>query len=292
MGCRPAECLTNFVGADHVLDAPTGASRQFTFICCKQVDAISDLALSPRGDTIAGTRTGGTDGHAIEFVILDVEGTGSRSLPLPAGVTRIQLVSWSPDGSALLASGCRPCNKAVSPTERQTAEHGHLYIVPLDGSPARELLDDNNGALGGSWSPDASILTVAHYACPPGAFMPRCGPYRATLGLVASRDGTETPLTTETQSAEQPAWSPDGQRFAFVSGDAGDVLDHGGVFVANADGSNIVKLADTSNHRAPIWSPDGRWLLYPPDWQSPNWWVVSVDGGDARRLGAFGGVAW
>jgi TolB protein len=209
-----------------------------------------------------------------------------------AGVKRAFVESWAPDQSALLVAGCSPCNKAESPSEHQTADHSHLYIVPLDGSPWRELLDVDNADLGATWSPDGSTLAVTHGACVAGTHMPRCPPGYSTLSLLNLQDETERQIATPTETAEWPAWSPDGSRIAFVGGKAGEVFKDGGVFVVDADGSGAVKLADTNSSRPPIWSPDGRWLLYQNDWQTNGWWIVSSDGGTPRRLGTYGGVAW
>jgi Tol biopolymer transport system component len=286
------------------LESPTDASRTLGFIASRDVAWISDRAdsanlngsygegyvLSPSGDRIAAVHVDGSD-RPTELVVLDVGGSGVQKIPIPAGVTA-SVRSWSPDGSAILATGCRPCNKAVSPSEKQTADHSHLYIVPLDGSPWRELLDVDNAYLDATWSPDGSTLAVLHGACIAGAHMPRCPPGYSTLSLLNLQDETERQIATPTETAEWPAWSPDGRRIAFVGGKAGEILEDGGIFVVNADGSGVVKLAETSSSRPPIWSPDGRWLLYQNDWQTNGWWIVSSDGGTARRLGAFGGVAW
>ncbi len=285
------------------LGSPTDASRNLGFIASQDVAWISDRAdktnlngvygefyqLSPRGDRIAGVHVDRFD-RPTELVVLDVGGSGVQKLPLPAGVKPF-VRSWSPDQSAILASGCRPCNKAESPLERQTAEHSHLYVVALDGSAWHELLDVDNAYLDATWSPDGSTLAVTHGACVGGTHMPRCPPGYSTLSLLTLRDGTERSITTGTETAEWPAWSPDGQRIAFVGGKSGEVLADGGIFVTKADGGRAVKLASTSSSTPPIWSPDGRWLLYQTGHLN-DWWIVSSDGGTPRRLGAFGGVAW
>jgi len=286
------------------LGSPTDASRTLGFIASSDVAWIADRAdsanlngaygewyqLSPDGDRIAAVHVEVFD-RPTELVILEVGGSGVQKIPLPAGVTPF-VRSWSPDGSAILATGCRPCNKAETPSEHQTADHSHLYIVPLDGSPWRELLDVDNAYLDATWSPDGSTLAVLHGACVFGAHMPRCPPGHESLSLLTLSDGTERPITTETETAGGPVWSHDGRRIAFVGGKAGEILQDGGIFVVNADGSGAVKLADTSSSTPPIWSPDGRWLLYRNDSQTLDWWIVSSDGGAPRHLGTYGSVAW
>ena len=270
------------------LEAPTEASKQFGFIARRDIDYGSVLALSPRGDQIAGIDN---FDHPTRIVISGVE-SGSRTIPVQSGVDRLLILSWSPDQSALLAAGCRPCNTTSTPGERQTPDHEHLYVVPLDGSPWRELLDEDNGYLGASWSPDGATLAVTRFACA-GTNMPRCAPGgKSTMSLVAIADESERPLTTGTERTEMAAWSPDGRHIAHLRGKAGDVLGDGGIFVMNADGTEAVKLADTSADEQPVWSPDGRWLVFKKDWSTTEWSIVPAAGGVPRSIGNYGGVAW
>ena len=53
------------------------------------------------------------------------------------------------------------------------------------------------------------------------------------------------------------AWSPDGQKFAFVGGRDADV------YVINADGSGERRLTrKAGNHFFPAWSPDGQKIAF------------------------------
>jgi Tol biopolymer transport system component len=81
-----------------------------------------------------------------------------------------------------------------------------------------------------------------------------------------------------------PRWSPDGQKIAYVCGDASG----GHVCVMNADGSGLTQL--TQNQRgiealAPAWSPDGTEITFHSN-HDGNWeiYVMNVDGSAQTRL--------
>jgi WD40 repeat protein len=70
---------------------------------------------------------------------------------------------------------------------------------------------------------------------------------------------------------DNPAWSPDGRRIAFVRYVSRNEILVGDLYLMNADGSNVVRRAsgsdlaapgggDAQGFRSPAWSPDGRKL--------------------------------
>jgi hypothetical protein len=274
------------------LQSPTDASAPFGFVGRGDLKGPGSLdLLSPLGDEVA-TVADADNATSIRIHHLD----GSPLTVLPADLTKAAWPgSWAPDETALVATGCRPCNKAPTPLGRQTPEHRHLYIVPADGSSWHELIDEDNGSLAAVWSPTADTLAVTDWTCGPGLFMPRCPPERSSLSLLTLSDEVNHPIATSTTIAEWPAWSPDGSRIAFIGGTAhGEEMRNGAIYVADADGSNVTRIADATERRAPIWSPDGQWLLYetPGSDGSSHWWIVPSNGGEPRDLGPFGGMAW
>jgi Tol biopolymer transport system component len=89
---------------------------------------------------------------------------------------------------------------------------------------------------------------------------------------------------TDSQGYEEwPAWSPDGQRIAFVSDQDGDVE----IYTMNVDGSNQQQFTHNPSADWPVsWSPDGRWLLFASD-RDGNWnlyLVEAISGSQPIRL--------
>ena len=80
-----------------------------------------------------------------------------------------------------------------------------------------------------------------------------------------------------------PAWSPDGQRIAFVS------LREGApeIWVMNADGSDQTRLTNnTFNDADPSWSPDGAKILFANDYYGTyDVWSMNPDGSGQALVG-------
>ena len=81
-----------------------------------------------------------------------------------------------------------------------------------------------------------------------------------------------------------PAWSPDGQRIAFVT------LREGApeIWAMNADGSGEVRLTpdNTYNHADPTWTPDGTKILWSNDFFGTyDIWKMNPDGSGQTKVG-------
>ena len=81
-----------------------------------------------------------------------------------------------------------------------------------------------------------------------------------------------------------PAWSPAGDRIAFLSGRDGNLE----IYVADADGANERNLTENPNEDGRYgfaWSPDGSRIVFASDREgSSDLWLVNVDGSRLTNL--------
>ena len=69
-------------------------------------------------------------------------------------------------------------------------------------------------------------------------------------------------VTVNPARDEDPAWSPDGAKIAFVSNRNNENRDHKQIWVIDADGKNPIRLTDGLVDSYPDWSPDGTKIVY------------------------------
>ena len=97
-------------------------------------------------------------------------------------------------------------------------------------------------------------------------------------------DGSgKTNLTSSlTNSIYDPAWSPDGQKIAFLSYVNGNYE----IYVMNADGSNVLRLTENNaSDDSPAWSPDSKMIAFVSGRDGDSEiYVMDADGGHVKRL--------
>lgn len=153
---------------------------------------------------------------------------------------------WSPDGQRLVFSSYRD------------NQHG-IYVINADGSGLTKLM--NESAPGGhpTWTPDGKQIAyitkkdetyniyLMSSTCP--SLPEECTPNSIRL--------TDNPALAKINS--DIAWSPDGQRLAFVL----EVAGQADLYVINIDGTHQNRLTNNLNVGYDIaWSPDGQQLAF------------------------------
>lgn len=90
-----------------------------------------------------------------------------------------------------------------------------------------------------------------------------------------------------TTNDHAPAWSPAGDRIAFLRDEGGGQ----GIYRVNVDGSNPIHLMTNSLATSPVWSPDGNRIAYLEREQETGEYsihVMNADGSQDRAITGFG----
>lgn len=147
-------------------------------------------------------------------------------------------------------------------------------------------------------SPSAGSLSLAEASTPNGRIaLVRWGADGRDIGeiYVMNDDGTaQRNLTRDPGDDEDPSWSPDGQKIAFVSQRGGPNGYGTNVWVVNADGGAPRKLTHTHWSDRSVWSPDGQRIAFirhfenppgnPTGNTTPEIYVMNADGSNQQRL--------
>jgi Tol biopolymer transport system component len=250
------------------LDLGTGDEQQI-----REVE--EGVGLSPDGSRFLGAWPM-PDGR-IGPATFDVDGSGYSPLPIDDPTLQLGYVTWSPDGTRVLAQGWDDTDPSRGGlyTFRSTDGEG-LVRVTDPGDPPHDYPV--------AYSPDGSRILFFREVKP----YDHSGPMDV---FVVRSDGTgavrlNAPGTTSGQEAQ--TWSPDGRRVAFVATRGLWSVDDrpSAVFVADADGGLARRITPWSVTLRAAWSPDGDWIAY--DAASPtasrDVFVVHPDGTDRTNI--------
>ena len=289
----------------------------------------TDPRLSPDGEWIAFTvqaATRGRDAYRHAIWLAPADGSAAAR-QVTIGVRHDTHPRFSPDGHSLaFLSDRRPVteDEPDAPVDREDGTQVHL--LPLDGGEARRLTDLPRGVDGFAWAPDGGSLVVRSASQAPTrpadarargkAPLPKPGQppisdYRyldrlqnmlngpgfiydrvSNLWIVDAVSGAARRLTSGRTSHDDPVFSPDGSRVAYVAqgGRDPDLEWQFDVRVVDVASGRDVRITDGrgSAFGAPAWLADGLTVAvlghrYPRAGGSRNdIWLFAADGSDAR----------
>jgi hypothetical protein len=229
------------------------------------LENVSEPALSPDGTKIA-FRSWGSYENLRSLAVANLDGSGVKTI---GGFWEDASPDWSFEGKRLAFA-----------SQREGDRRWRMYIANPDGSNEHTLRRADRANLFGeepTWSPDNQ--TVAYRGCDPTGN--RCGLW------AMSEDGVIFNLLIEDAQAAAPAWSPRGDKIAFMSARSGDW----DIYTIGVDGTGLAKVTrEPAIDGLPAWSPDGKWLAFLSN-RDGDWGIYSVrpDGSGLRRVFAFNG---
>lgn len=249
-------------------------------------------------------RTFQLPGQRAELIVIDVR-SGERRAVLTSDEILFEAPNWTPDGQWLIVNGDGrlfrvPVSGAdgaaslveiplggipeinndhvLSPDGRcvyVSAEDGHLYAAPVDGSASDSSAPDGSASDSSAQrrvTSDANpgLRHYLHGVSPDGqtlAFIGLTrdggGTVRTNVFTIPSGGGEEKQITDDSFPDDGAEFTPDGKRILFNSERGSTVAGHAQLFAIGTDGAGIEKLTDDERvNWFPHESPDGTEIAY------------------------------
>ncbi|MGH2662737.1 MAG: hypothetical protein ACRDH8_07990 [Actinomycetota bacterium] len=214
---------------------------------------------------------------------------------------------YSPDGSTIVFVSDRDGNEEI-------------YTANADGGTLRRLTNHPASDLDPTWSPDGDeiVFNSDREGLPPqlfvmdasgrnqtrltptgtpGSIFPSISPDGRQIVFGCGRDLDEMDLCLASRTKPvlgttllslpgrqwQPAWSPDGERIAFVSAESGDDE----IYTVAPDGTGLTRLTESPGRDAdPAWSPDGSQIVFSSNREGGGLYTMGSDGAGVKQLTA------
>jgi Tol biopolymer transport system component len=196
-----------------------------------------DLTFSADGRKLVFQRCTETT-HDCGIATVDAHGYGVQQLTPLAQLSSDDAPSFSPDGGRIVFNRIGP-GQALQ-----------IWIMASDGSNAHALTDGSASDAYAEFSPDGTRIVFSRYAS---------GSSRIWIMNV---DGSNQHPVTDAanRSDEEPTFSPDGKKVAFVGCVTGGTC---AIWTVGVDGSGVHQVTSpTTGDGQPAFSPDGTRVVF------------------------------
>ena len=215
---------------------------------------------SPDGSQIAfmSVRNAETD-------IYKMNADGSSVTRLTTSVDFETSPTWAPDGESLMYT--------------RGADGPDIYRISADGLNPEFVTNTGDGVAVrfASWSPGEERFVFSIYEGDAQEIGTGNTKYNQQNGFDYER------LMDNAFRDSRPAWSPDGERIAFVSERNGS----SDIYTMNTDGSGVQRVTDSpAVDTHPTWSPDGDKLAFASDrdGDDSDIYIIDRDGTNLERI--------
>ena len=161
--------------------------------------------------------------------------------------------------------------------------YSQLLVADLETGRVRQLTHKAAGGYNPSWSPDGSQVAFDWVSDGP------CNSPACSRIFLINADGTRRrAFTPRKLRCEQAAWSPAGDRIAYVQWRRSAETDNrSSIWIRSVDGTKARRLTFAKAFdSAPVWSPDGTKIVFSRDAKGSAYgnYVINADGTGLRRL--------
>lgn len=256
---------------------------------------------------VFGTRIAyvGAVGRFKELFVMDLDGSNNKQMTSDRGL--VFSPSWSPDSSQIVYTSYASRSpelytinsgggKITRITKRPGLEVGAKFTkdgsrllssASFDGI-SKIVMFDLRGQILSTLAQSGSIDVSPSYS-PDGsqiAFCSNRGGGPQVYIMSASGEGIRRISFADSNYCTSPAWSPKGDKIAYVCRNAGFQI-----FMSDPNGGAPIQLTFSGDNEDPSWSPDGRFLAFSSTslGGGKNIGILSLLGGRPTRVTNAGG---